>query len=62
MKLSGCRAGIVLMLIVSIALSTCATEMNTRDSLEIQKQRLDVAKKQYTLDSLRFEYMKTYQK
>ena len=61
-KTTGFRACVLPLLVASIALSTCATEMNTRDSVKIQKQRLEVAKKQYTLDSLRFEYIKSHQK
>ncbi len=61
-ELSGFRAWIIPMLIASIALSTCATEMNTRNSVTLEKQRLDIAKKQYQLDSARFEYMRMHQK
>ena len=61
-KLSGLRAWVVPMLIASIALSTCATEMNTRNNTAVQQQQLEIAKKHYQLDSARFEYMKTHQK
>ena len=61
-KPSGFRAWIVPVLVASIALSTCATEINTRNNTELQKQRLEIAKKQYKLDSLKLEYMKMHQK
>ena len=61
-KLSGLRAWVVPILIASIALSTCATEINTRNNTAVQQQQLEIAKKQYQLDSARFEYMKTHQK
>ena len=44
-KLSGLRAWVVPILIASIALSTCATEMNTRNNTAVQQQQLEIAKK-----------------
>ena len=61
-KLRGSIAVFGLILLMTIAMNTCATEVQTRQNTEINKQRLEVAKQQYTLDSLRFEYMKSHQK
>lgn len=61
-KLRGSIAEFGLIALLAIMMNTCATEVQTRQNTEINKQRLDVANKQYTLDSLRFEYMKSHQK
>ncbi len=61
-KLRGSIATAGMVLLLAIALNTCSTEQATRENKEINKQRLEVAKQQYTLDSLRFEYMKSHQK
>lgn len=61
-KLSGVRSWLVPALIALIAFQTCATEMNTRNNTILEKEKLELAKKQYKLDSLKFEYTKMYQK
>lgn len=61
-KLRGSIAAFGLLCLLAIAMSTCATEVQTRQNKEINQKRLEVAKKQYTLDSLRYEYMKSPQK
>ena len=61
-KLRGTAATVVVLLLLTIAMNTCSTEMQTRTNTELNKQQLEIAKKQYQLDSMRFEYMKSYQK
>ncbi|MBP3316121.1 MAG: hypothetical protein J6L70_00770 [Alphaproteobacteria bacterium] len=61
-KLRGTAATVVVLLLLTIAMNTCSTEMQTRTNTELNKQQLEIAKKQYQLDSMRFEYMKSHQK
>ena len=61
-KLRGTAATVVVLLLLTIAMNTCSTEMQTRTNTELNKQQLEIAKKQYQLDSMRFEYMKAHQK
>lgn len=61
-KLRGTAATVVVLLLLTIAMNTCSTEMQTRTNTELNKQQLEIAKKQYQLDSMRFEYMKNHQK
>ena len=61
-KLRGTAATVVVLLLLTIAMNTCSTEMQTRTNTALNKQQLEIAKKQYQLDSMRFEYMKSYQK
>lgn len=61
-KLRGTAATVVVLLLLTIAMNTCSTEMQTRNNTELNKQQLEIAKKQYQLDSMRFEYMKSHQK
>lgn len=61
-KLRGTAATVVVLLLLTIAMNTCSTEMQTRTNTELNKQQLEIAKKQYQLDSMRFEYMKLHQK
>lgn len=51
-------AAIFLML---IAMNTCVSMTEQQVSNDIQKQRLEQAKKQYTLDSLQYENMLRFQ-
>ncbi len=53
-KLGGMRSWVLLMLVATIALNTCGTELNTRASAEFQRKQYELARRQYTLDSLRF--------
>lgn len=61
-RLRGSVAAFGLILLMITAMNTCSTQVYVRENKEINNQRLDLAKKQYTLDSLRFEYMKLHQK
>ena len=61
-KPSGVRTWVALILLLTIAMSTCSTEAQMRENKELVKQQLEVAKKQYALDSLRFEHIKSHQK
>lgn len=61
-KLRGTAATVVVLLLLTIAMNTCSTEMQTRTNTALNKQQLEIAKKQYQLDSMRFEYMKSHQK
>lgn len=60
-RLRGSAAILGLMLLTVIAMNTCVSNTLTEQNTEINKQRLDVARKQYTLDSLRFEQIKIQQ-
>lgn len=60
-RLRGSAAVLGLMLLTVIAMNTCVSNTLTEQNTEINKQRLDVARKQYTLDSLRFEQIKIQQ-
>ena len=60
-RLRGSAAIIGLMLLTVIAMNTCVSNTLAEQNTEINKQRLDVARKQYTLDSLRFEQIKIQQ-
>ena len=61
-KLRGTAATVVVLLLLAIAMNTCSTEMQTRMNTELDRQQLEIAKKQYQLDSMRFEYMKAHQR
>ncbi len=58
-KLSGGRAFVVATCLVALVFNTCATQVNTREIKEIKRQELEQLKRQYALDSLKFEYMKS---
>ncbi len=53
-KPAGTRTFFALFLLVIIALNTCSTERAVNENKEINKQRLEIAKRQYTLDSLQY--------
>ena len=61
-KWTGGRSIAVVMILLTIMMNTCATESHLRQSNELRKQQLEQSRWQYTLDSLRFEHMKRYQK
>ena len=61
-KWTGGRSIAVVMILLTIMMNTCATESHLRQSNELRKQQLEQSRRQYTLDSLRFEHMKRYQK
>ncbi len=61
-KSVGGRTWFGVFLLFSIAVSTCTSERYARETRDLEKQQLEVAKKQYQLDSLRFEHLKTHQK
>lgn len=61
-KPGGCLSEFAFVLLLAITMNTCSTEMQTRETKEMTKQKLELAKKHYQLDSLRFEYMKQQQK
>lgn len=61
-RLRGSLATFGLILLMIIAMNTCSTQVYIRENKEIDNKRLELAKKQYTLDSLHFEYMKQRQK
>ena len=61
-KWTGGRSIAVVMILLTIMMNTCATESHLCQSNELRKQQLEQSRRQYTLDSLRFEHMKRYQK
>ena len=61
-KWTGGRSVAVVLILLTIMMTTCATEVHLRQSNELRKQQLDQSRRQYTLDSLRFEYIKQHQK
>ena len=61
-KPDGIRTAFAILLLVIIAMNTCSTEMQTRETKELTKKKLELAKKHYQLDSLRFEHVKQQQK
>lgn len=61
-KWTGGRSIAVVMILLTIMMNTSATESHLRQSNELRKQQLEQSRWQYTLDSLRFEHMKRYQK
>ena len=61
-KPAGVRTWLLIILVASIALNTCESAINTRGSNELKRMQLEQAKRQYTLDSLRFEYEKQHPK
>ncbi len=58
-KLSGGRSFVVAACLLALVFNTCATNVNTRKIKEIKRQELEQLKRQYALDSLKFEYMKS---
>ena len=61
-KLGGFRSWVLLVLIATIAANTCESNVNIIGANELKRQQLEVAKRQYTLDSLRFELEKQQMK
>lgn len=61
-KLRGTATLVMVLLLFSIAMNTCSTEQATREGNKINKERLELAKRQYALDSVRFEHIKSHQK
>ncbi len=61
-KWTGGRSIAVVLILLTIMMNTCAVETHLRQSNELRKQQLDQSKRQYALDSLRFEYMRQHQK
>ena len=58
-KLTGGRAFVAVGCMFALMLNTCATEINTREIKEIKRQELEMLKRPYALDSLKFEYIKS---
>lgn len=58
-KPAGTRTFFALLLLTIIALNTCSTERAVNENKEINKQRLEIAKRQYALDSLQYYAPKT---
>ncbi len=54
-KSTGVRVGVAICLLLIIAMNTCSTEMHTRMNTRLLKEQYDLARRQYALDSLRFE-------
>ncbi|MBO5663090.1 MAG: hypothetical protein J6S12_04515 [Alphaproteobacteria bacterium] len=58
-KLTGGRSFVVAACLVALVFNTCTTNVNTREIKDIKRQELEQLKRQYVLDSLKFEYMKS---
>jgi hypothetical protein len=58
-KLTGGRAFFAVACLLALVFNTCATNVNTREIKDIKRQELEQLKRQYALDSLKFEYMKS---
>ena len=54
--------GFLVILVLLLAMNACVGVTQQQEDLKVKKQQLEMAKKQYTLDSLRFEHMKSQQK
>ncbi|MBO5946789.1 MAG: hypothetical protein J6Q44_01435 [Alphaproteobacteria bacterium] len=61
-KWTGGHSIAVILILLTIMMNTCAVEHHLNKSNELRKLQLDQAKRQYSLDSLRFEYAKQHQK
>lgn len=59
---TGGRSIAVVLILLTIMMNTCSVERNMSESNELRKQQLEQSRRQYSLDSLRFEYMKRHQK
>ncbi len=58
-KLTGGRSFVVAACLLALVFNTCTTNVNTREIKDIKRQELEQLKRQYALDSLKFEYMKS---
>lgn len=58
-KLTGGRSFVVAACLVALMFNTCTTNVNIRQIKDIKRQELEQLKRQYALDSLKFEYMKS---
>ncbi len=61
-KWTGGRSIAVVLILLTIMMNTCSVERHMSESNDLRKQQLEQARRQYSLDSLRFEYMKHRQK
>ena len=61
-SVGGITTVFVVVLMFGLMSYTASIDNNLKESNELRRQRLDIAKRQYALDSLRFEYMKTHEK
>ena len=61
-SVGGITTVFVVVLMFGLMSYTASIDNNLKESNELRRQQLDVAKQQYKLDSLRFEYMKTHEK
>ena len=58
-RLVGGRAFFAVACLVALVFNTCTTNVNTREIKDIKRQELEQLKRQYALDSLKFEYIKS---
>ena len=61
-SVGGITTVFIVVLMFGLMSYTASIDNNLKESNELRRQQLDVAKRQYALDSLRFEYMKTHEK
>ena len=61
-SVGGITTVFVVVLMFGLMSYTASIDNNLKESNELRRQQLDVAKQQYKLDSLRFEYMKNHEK
>lgn len=61
-SVGGITTVFVVVLMFGLMSYTASIDNNLKESNELRRQQLDVAKQQYKLDSLRFEYMKKHEK
>ena len=59
---SGSAPVIVIILLGAMLLNMCANGARMQVSNNLRKQQLEQARRQYSLDSLRFEYMRQHHK